>query len=58
MPEDDSDEEMLVIDDEDGDTDSDGDICARKGCEEPRSQHEDGYGPCSGCSTCPRFLAS
>jgi hypothetical protein len=56
MPDEDEDE-MCVIDDEDGDTSTDADECSRKKCGHPRSSHEDGLGGCRDCPRCPRFLA-
>jgi hypothetical protein len=47
------DEEAMRIDDEDGDTSSDSDVCDRCGCS--RDAHEnDGRGECA-CGGCRRF---
>jgi hypothetical protein len=57
--EDDSDE-MILIDDEDGDVGTDEDLCARDRCSHLRSSHEGGSGVCSECPDghkgCPRFV--
>jgi len=53
MTPDDYDDEVVRIADDDGGTDSDGDICDR--CDCPRSAHEDGKGECSACGRCRKF---
>jgi hypothetical protein len=47
------DDDAVHIDDDDGGTDSDADICDR--CEDPRSAHEDGKGACTQCNRCRKF---
>ena len=57
MPRVDFDEDDAVhIDDDDGGTDSDADICAR--CEDTREMHTDGAGECMACNRCRKFKES
>lgn len=49
------DDEYTHIDDDDGGTESDGDICERCECE--RYEHSEGVNECS-CGRCPRFKES
>jgi len=49
------DDDAVRIDDDDGGTDSDGDICER--CECIRARHEDGVGECA-CGRCRKFKGS
>jgi hypothetical protein len=52
---DDLDDELIFIDDEDGDATTDADTCSRVRCGCPRAVHTDGWGVCT-CGNCPRFL--
>lgn len=49
------DEDYDVIEDDDGGTESDSDICVRSGCEHERGQHEEGIGACTKCKKCKAF---
>jgi len=49
-------DDAVHIDDDDGGTDSDGDICER--CECTREMHEDGKGACMMCDRCRKFKES
>lgn len=52
MPDDFDSEDAIRINDEDGDTGSDGDICDH--CDCPRPHHENGTGACT-CGRCHHF---
>jgi len=52
------DEDYEVIEDDDGGTESDSDICDRAGCEHERGQHEEGIGACTKCKKCKAFKDS
>lgn len=54
MPSSDFDEDDVVhIDDDDGGTDSDADICDRCNCS--RGDHEEGTSACTRCGKCRKF---
>ena len=46
-------EDVYHIDDEDGDTTSDTDLCETCYC--PRHEHKNGKGACTMCKKCKRF---
>jgi hypothetical protein len=48
------DDDCVPIEDDDGGVESDGDICDRRSCECPRSEHENGKGACA-CGRCKKF---
>ncbi len=49
-------DEAYHIDDDDGGTDADGDIC--EGCDCARVDHEEGNGRCNRCGSCNKFKES
>jgi hypothetical protein len=49
------DEDYEVIEDDDGGTEVDSDICVRADCEHERGQHEEDIGACIKCKKCKAF---